>query len=83
MESLALIVSLYFLTVLLSGPIAYGLAVWDKNVLALIAATAAIFTGVAWFTVVFTFVRYVGILSAIIGTLAAIRAVGNLYGRNP
>jgi hypothetical protein len=70
MESLAFIVVCVFVAVNLCGPGALILAHFKLDVLAVITAAAALVLGVQWFISVFTWARYLGLVSVCMGALA-------------
>lgn len=69
MASLALIAGLIFLLVLVSGPLVFLLSKtsfvpkWITNILAVLT----IFIGVWWFLLPISIVRYIGIITALLG----------------
>jgi hypothetical protein len=69
MASLALIAGLIFLVVLISGPLVFLLSKlpfvprWLSNCLAILT----IFIGVWWFLLPISIVRYIGLLTALLG----------------
>jgi len=79
MESLALLVFGIFCAAFLCGPIALGLAYGKFNVLAAIAAIIAIWLGIYWFATIYTWAKYLGVLSALCGLLALLKVAGNFY----
>lgn len=79
MESLALLVAGLFCAVLLCGPAAYTLAVLRFYILAIIVAGMAIWLGVYWFATVYTWAKYLGILSAGLGVLALLKVTDKLF----
>lgn len=79
MESLALLVFLIFCAVFLCGPIAYLLAMYKWNILAVIVSALAIWLGIYWFVTIYTWFKYLGILSSILGVLALLKVTDNLF----
>ena len=81
MESLALLVFVLFCAVFLCGPIAYLLAWWRFNILAILVAGMAIWLGIYWFATIFTWAKYLGLLSSILGLLALLKVTDNFYDK--
>jgi len=81
MESLALLVFGLFCAVFLCGPIAYVLAWRHFNILAILVAGMAIWLGIYWFATIFTWAKYLGLLSAILGLLALLKVTDNFYDK--
>lgn len=79
MESLALLVFVIFCAVFLCGPIAVTLAYCKLPILALLVGGLAVFLGVYWFGTVFTWAKYLGMLSAGLGLWALLKAAGDLF----
>lgn len=80
MESLALLVFVLFCAVFLCGPLAYGLALLKWNWPAILVSGLAIWLGVYWLVTVYTWAKYLGLVSAGLGLLALVHATRNLYG---
>lgn len=70
MESLALLVFIIFSAVFLCGPLAIALAVQHRGVLAVLLAGVAIWLGIYWYVTVYTWAKYLGVLSAGCGLYA-------------
>lgn len=70
MESLALMVVVIFGAVFLCGPVAVLLAVNKFNLLAIVLACLACWLGIYWFVTVYTWAKYLGIISAGCGLYA-------------
>ena len=81
MESLALMVFVIWCAVFLCGPIAYALAHFRCNILAIIVSAAAIWLGIFWFGNVYTWAKYLGIVSAVLGLLALLKVTSNFYDK--
>lgn len=71
MESLAFLVAGLFLIFTVSGPIAVILALNDLWLLAALFGVLAWSTGMHWFWNITTSVRYIGLVSALLGVFAA------------
>lgn len=70
MSDLALIVGLIFMAVLTTGPLSVWLAVKRFEWASLFIAAMALMFGVHWFANIQTSIRFIGILSAILGVVA-------------
>lgn len=79
MESLALLVFVIFSAVFLCGPIAVGLAYLKWTLPALLVGGLAIWLGVYWFATVYTWFKYLGIVSALLGLWALLKASGDVF----
>lgn len=79
MESLALLVFVIFSAVFLCGPIAVGLAYLKWTIPALLVGGLAIWLGVYWFATVYTWFKYLGIVSALLGLWALLKASGDVF----
>lgn len=79
MESLALLVFVIFCAVFLCGPIAVTLAYFKWRILSLIVGGLAIWLGVYWFATVFTWAKYLGVVSALLGLWALLKTTGDMY----
>lgn len=69
-ESLAILVVCLFVAMNLCGPGALALVYFQLNIPAAVVGAAAVFLGAQWFTGVYTWARYLGIVSALMGALA-------------
>jgi hypothetical protein len=67
MESLAFLVACLFLLVSVSGPTAVVLAHLNLWVLAVLCGAIAAATGFQWFFATSTWLRYLGLISALLG----------------
>jgi hypothetical protein len=81
MESLAFLIFLLWSAVFLGGPVAYLLALYKWNMLALLAACTSIWLGVFWFATIYTGWKYLGLLSALLGLLALLKVTENFYDK--
>ena len=81
MESLALLVFVLFCAVFLCGPLALMLAVSRWSLIAVIVAAFACWLGIYWFLTVYTWARYLGLLSAGCGLYALYYAAHTLVRR--
>jgi len=81
MESLALAVFILWSALFLCGPLAYGLARYQFNILAVLVACAALWLGVFWFATIYTWAKYLGLISAVLGLLALLKVTDNFYDR--
>jgi hypothetical protein len=81
MESLALLIFVLFCAVFLCGPFAYALAYFKFNILAILVGGLAIFLGIYWFGTIYTWAKYLGAISAVIGLLALMRVTSNFYDK--
>lgn len=79
MESLAFMVFVIFSAVFLCGPIAVGLAYMKWAIPALIVGGLAIWLGVYWFATVFTWAKYLGVVSSLLGLWALLKTTGDMY----
>lgn len=79
MESLALLVFVIFCAVFLCGPIAVLLAYLKWTLLALIVGGLAIWLGVYWFATVYTWAKYLGVVSAGLGLWALFKATRDMF----
>lgn len=79
MESLAFMVFFIFCAVFLCGPIAVALAYGKWTIPALIVGGLAIWLGVYWFATVFTWAKYLGVVSALLGLWALLKATGDMF----
>lgn len=79
MESLALLVFVIFSAVFLCGPIAVLLAYNKWHILSLFVGGVAIWLGVYWFATVFTWAKYLGVVSALLGLWALLKATGDMF----
>lgn len=79
MESLALLAFVIFSAVFLCGPIAVGLAYLKWTLPALLVGGLAIWLGVYWFATVYTWFKYLGIVSALLGLWALLKASGDVF----
>lgn len=79
MESLALLVFVIFCAVFLCGPIAVALAYSKWHILSLLVGGLAIWLGVYWFATVFTWAKYLGVVSALLGLWALLKTTGDMY----
>lgn len=79
MESLALLVFVIFCAVFLCGPIAVGLAYFKWRILSLIVGGLAIWLGVYWFATVFTWAKYLGVVSALLGLWALLKTTREMF----
>ena len=79
MESLALLAFVIFSTVFLCGPIAIGLAYLKWTIPALLVGGLAIWLGIYWFATIFTWFKYLGIASALLGLWALLKASGDIF----
>lgn len=70
MKDLAIIVGLMFLAVLTTGPLAIWLAVQHHEFASLFVAAAALMFGIHWFINVSTAIRFLGLLTALLGVFA-------------
>lgn len=70
MQDLAIIVGLMLLAVLSTGPLALWLAVQRYEFASLFVAAAALMFGIHWFIHVSTSIRFLGILTALLGVVA-------------
>ena len=78
MESLALMVFVIFCAVFLCGPLAVLLAVNKLALLAVLTAALACWLGIFWFLSVYTWPRYLGLLSTGCGLYAMYHVAHNL-----
>lgn len=78
MESLAFMVFVIFCAVFLCGPIAIGLAYNKLNILAVIIAAFSCWLGIYWFITVYTWAKYLGLISAGLGLYAMYIAAHNI-----
>lgn len=62
MESLALLVSIIFLILLLSGPLALTLAFNRYTLLSIPFIILSVISGIHWITSLSTFARYIGLI---------------------
>jgi hypothetical protein len=72
MESLAILVVWLFILVHLTGPIALALAYYDFWLAGGLLGVAAIGLGVQWYSGVYTWPRYLGLVSAGMGLSAVV-----------
>lgn len=79
MESLALLVFVIFSAVFLCGPIAVGMAYLKWTLPALLIGGLAIWLGVYWFATVYTAAKYLGVVSALLGLWALLKATGDMF----
>lgn len=79
MESLGVLVFVIFCAVFLCGPIAVGLAYLKWTIPALIVGGLAIWLGVYWFATVFTWAKYLGVVSSLLGLWALLKATGDMF----
>ena len=79
MESLAFLVFVIFSAVFLCGPIAVLLAYLKWPILALIVGGTAIWLGVYWFATVYTWAKYLGVVSAGLGLWALFKATRDMF----
>lgn len=70
MESLAMMVALIFLAVLTTGPAAAWLAMRHYKLASLFVSAAALMVGIHWFIAVPTFMRFIGLGTALLGVFA-------------
>lgn len=70
MESLALMVVLIMCAVYLCGPLSVFLAVKHWDLAAVILAACAAWLGIYWFVTVYTWPRYLGLVSTACGLYA-------------
>jgi hypothetical protein len=77
MESLAFLVACLFLLVSVSGPTAVILAHFNLWILAVLCGAIAAVTGFQWFFSTSTLIRYLGLLSALLG----LGAIGFILGQ--
>jgi len=82
MESLALLVVWLFIFTHLCGPLALVLSFsvyWLNLWMAVLIGCLAVFLGVHWFTGVYTWPRYLGLVSAGFGIFAVYKAIKKLF----
>lgn len=77
MESLALMASIVFMIVVLSGPVSLAFLYFHMPVCATIAGLIALTAGLKWFNSLTTSARYLGLLAMLMGGFA----VGYAYGQ--
>jgi hypothetical protein len=77
MESLALLVAILFLIVTVSGPTAVILVHFHLWILAVLFGAVAAITGLHWFFTTSTWIRYLGLASALLG----LGALGFILGQ--
>lgn len=70
MQDLAIIVGVMFLAVLTTGPLSVWLALRHYELASLFMAATALMFGIHWFINVSTAVRFLGLLTAILGFFA-------------
>lgn len=70
MESLAILIVCLFVAMNLCGPGALALAYFKLYIPAAIVGAGAVLFGIQWFQGVYTWARYLGIVSAFMGLLA-------------
>lgn len=70
MQDLVFLVSLLFLAVLVTGPLSVWLAVRQFFLASLIVAATALMFGIYWFGNVTTPIRFLGLLTAVLGVTA-------------
>ncbi len=78
MESLGLLVFVLFCGVFLCGPFALGCAYLRWNWLAVLIGCVALMLGIFWFATVFTWFKWLGVISAFMGFLALLKATGDM-----
>lgn len=78
MESLGVLVFVLFCAMFLCGPIALGLAYARWNWLAIFIGCVAIMLGIQWFAGVYTWFKWLGVISAFMGLLALLKATGDM-----
>jgi Na+/H+-translocating membrane pyrophosphatase len=81
MESLALLVIFIVCAVMLCGPIAAICAANKFNVLAVLVGALACWLGIYFFVTVYTWFRYLGLVSAGLGLWAMYKTARNLVVR--
>lgn len=79
MESLGVLIFAIFCAVFLCGPLACLLAHYKFRVLSLLIGGLAIFLGIYWFATVFTWFKWLGVLSALCGLFALLKTTGDMY----
>lgn len=70
MQDLAIIVGVMLLAVLISGPLSIWLAVRHYSLASLFVAAVALMFGINWFINVSTSIRFLGLLTALLGVAA-------------
>lgn len=70
MESLAFMVFLIFCALILCGPVAILCANYRWHILAVIIGAFAAWLGIFWFVTVYTWFKYLGLVSAACGLYA-------------
>jgi len=70
MQDLAVIVGLMFLAMLITGPLSLWLAFRHYELTSLFVAASALMFGIHWFINVSTSVRFLGLLTALLGVFA-------------
>lgn len=79
MESLAFLVFIIFCAVFLCGPFAVILAYLKWTIPALIVGGLAILLGAYWFGTIYTWFKYLGVVSALLGLWALLKATGDMF----
>lgn len=70
MESLAFLVFILFCALILDGPLAILFANQRWHILAILAGAIACWLGIFWFVTVYTWFKYLGLVSAACGLYA-------------